>query len=528
MRITLRTLAPLLFLALFAAAFAEHSGRSLRLAITQDEGTLNPFTYQTGYPGYELMTLIFDTLYLNDENVTPQPWLAEGVEIAEDGLTYTISLKPDLVWQDGERLTAEDVAFTIGYFQENLLGRFSTSANKVASAEAPDDLTVVLTLEAPDATFVQTALADIPILPEHVWSEIDDPQSAEEAMGSGPYVLVEYQPDQFYRLAENPDFWGPEPAFDTIIAPIIRDQTATFQALLTGAIDAAVRNVPPELVEQFTGRDDIAIAQGPGFASTILIMDVTKGAFADREVRQVAAGLIDYGRLVDVLLLGYAVAGTPGFMHPASVFANPAVQEYERLTPEEAKARLEELGFSRGADSVYVDGNGNRLEFEFIAPSNNPIRLRAAELIAQDLEAGGFSITVRGMENEALVQRAWPDFDVSQGRDYQMSMFGWSAPVNAQANLRGLLHSDPTVGNLNLSGYSNPEVDRLADEASVETDEAKRTELLRSIQEVLAQDLPLITLFYQDGIYAYRPAAYDDWTYMAGQGIINKGSFVTQ
>lgn len=528
MRIALRILGLLLLFTLFAAALAEHTGRSLRLAITQDEGTLNPFTYQTGYPGYELMTLIFDTLYLNDENITPQPWLAEGLEIADDGLTYTITLKPDLVWQDGEELTAEDVAFTIGYFQENLLGRFSTSANKVETAEAPDDRTVVLTLEVPDATFVQTALADIPILPQHVWSEVSDPQTTEEAMGSGPYMLVEYQPDQFYRLAENPDFWGPEPAFDTIIAPIIRDQTATFQALQTGAIDAAVRTVPPELVEQFSGRNDLEIAQGPGFVSTILIMDVTQGALARREVRQVAAGLIDYARLVDVLLLGYATAGTPGFIHPASVFSNPATQEYQALSPDEAQARLEELGFSRGADGVYADSEGNRLEFEFLAPSNNPIRMRAAELIAQDLNAGGFDVTVRSMEGEALVQRAWPDFDVSQGRDYQMSMFGWSAPVNAQANLRGLLHSDPSVGVLNLSGFSNPEVDRLADQASVETDDVRRGELLRDIQEIVAQDLPLITLFYQDGIYAYRPAAFDDWTYMAGQGIINKRSFVTQ
>ena len=528
MRFAPRLIGLLLSLTLFTSALAEHTGRTLRLAITQDEGTLSPFSYQTGYPGYELMTLIFDTLYLADARLTPQPWLAESLEIAEDGLSYTITLKPGLVWQDGEELTAQDVAFTIGYFQENLLGRFSTSANKVATAEATDDRTVVLTLEAPDSTFVQTALADIPILPEHVWSQIADPQTTQENMGSGPYVLVEYRPDQFYRLAENPNFWGPEPAFDAIIAPIIRDQTATFQALLTGAIDAAVRNVPPELVEQFTGRDEIEIAQGPGFASTILIMDVTQGALANREVRQVAAGLIDYERLVDTLLLGYATAGTPGFMHPASVFANPETQEYQALTPAQAQARLEELGFSRGADGVYVGADGNRLEFEFLAPSNNPIRLRAAELIAQDLNAGGFDVTVRSIENEALVQRAWPDFDVSQGRDYQMSMFGWSAPVNGQANLRGLLHSDPTVGVLNLSGYSNPEVDLLVDQASVETDDAQRAQLLREIQEILAQDLPLITLFYQDGIYAYRPAAFDDWTYMAGQGIINKRSFVTQ
>lgn len=516
----------LLLIGLSALASAGHTGRTLRLAVTQDEGTLTPYTYQTGFPGYELMTLIYDTLYLMDADLAPQPWLAEGLTISDDGLSYTLTLKEGLAWQDGETLTASDVAFTLQYYKDNLLGRFTTSANKVAATETPDDRTVVMTLAAPDATFIQTALADLPILPEHVWSEETDPNTADSPMGSGPYLLAEYRTDQFYRLTENPDFWGPAPAFDEIIAPVIKDQTATFQALQVGEIDVAARTVPPELVEQFqTG--DLKVAQGSGFASTLLIMDVTQGAFANAEVRQIMASLINYDQLVNTLLLGYATAGTPGFMHPDSTFANPATAEYAHLTPDEARAQLEDLGFSASEDGVYADEDGNRLEFEFLAPSDNPIRLRAAELISQDLNAAGFAATVRAIENEALVERVWPDFDVSQGRNYQLSMFGWSAPVNSQANLLGLLHSDPAKGNLNLAGYANAEVDALTDEAAVTTDEASRRKLLFQVQELLAQDLPLITLFYQDGIYAYRPAIFDNWTYMAGQGIINKNSFVT-
>lgn len=518
----------LLGVGLSALVFANHTGRTLRLAITQDEGTLTPYTYQTGFPGYELMTLIYDTLYLMDADLAPQPWLAQDMTVSDDGLSYSLTLKEGLAWHDGEALTASDVAFTVQYYKDNLLGRFSTSADKIAEVVTPDDRTVVLTLAAPDATFTQTALADLPILPEHVWSDVGDPNTAptEAAVGSGPYTLAEYRTDQFYRLTENPDFWGPSPAFDEIIAPVISDQTATFQALQVGEIDAAARTVPPELVERFQG-GDLKIAQGSGFASTLLIMDATQGALAEPEVRQVMAGLIDYDQLVNTLMLSYATAGTPGFMHPESTFANPATAEYTPLTADEARAQLEELGFTAGADGVYADAEGNRLEFEFLAASDNPIRLRAAELIAQDLNASGFAVTVRAMEGEVLVERVWPDFDVSQGRNYQLAMFGWSAPVNSQANLIGLLHSDPAKGNLNLAGYANPEVDRLTDEAAVTTDEAARRELLFQVQEILAQDLPLITLFYQDGIFAYRPAVYDAWTYMAGQGIINKNSFVT-
>ncbi|UCH26121.1 MAG: hypothetical protein JSV66_00280, partial [Trueperaceae bacterium] len=240
------------------------------------------------------------------------------------------------------------------------------------------------------------------------------------------------------------------------------------------------------------------------------------------------AGLINYQQLIDTLLLGYGTAGTPGFLHSASVLANPATQEYARLTPEEAMQKLTDLGFSRGSDGIYVDGEGNRLEFEFLTYSDNPIRLRASELVAQDLRAGGFAIKLLSMDGEALVQRVWPDFDVSQGRNYQMSIFGWSAPVAAQARLGSLLHSDPGLGTLNLSGYANDEVDRLTEEAAITSNDEERLELFHAVQEELANDLPLITLFYLDGIFAYRPAAHDDWVFMAGQGIINKASFLTR
>jgi peptide/nickel transport system substrate-binding protein len=526
MALLARALGATLLVTLTATASLALGAGTLRMAITQDEGTLTPYTYQTGYPGYELMTLIYDQLFLLDADLAPQPWLAESLEIGDDGLTYTLTLRDGVRWHDGEPLTAEDVAFTIDYYQTHLLGRFTTHANKVADVEVRDERTVALTLADPDATFVQTALADLPVLPEHVWRDIEEPRQMTEAMGSGPYRVEEYRSDQFYRLGANPDYWGPAPVFDTIIAPIIRDETATFQALLAGDIDVAVRTVPAGIVDSFANRADITLAQGPGFASTILIMDVSEGALADVEVRRVIAGTIDYGRLIDTLLLGYGTAGTPGFLHPASPFANPATAEYTHLAPEEAAARLAAAGYERGADGVFTGADGDRLQFEFLAPSNNPTRLRAAELIAQDLEAAGIRVTVRAIENEALVQRAWPDFDVSRGRDYEMSMFGWSAPVNARADLRGLLHGDPVKGTLNLSGYSDPEADRLTDEAAVTTDDEERRQLLFEAQERLAEDLPLITLFYQDGIYAYRPAAFDGWEYMAGQGIINKRSFV--
>lgn len=507
-------------------ASANHSGLTLRLAVSQDEGALTPYAYQTGYPGYELMTLIYDTLFLLDSALNPQPWLATNATVSDDGLTYTVTVRDDATWQDGEPLTSQDVAFTFDYYNEHLLGRFTTLVNKVSSVTTPDDTTVVLTLHDTDPTFLEVALTDIPILPAHLWRGVTEPKSVDTPIGSGPYKLVEYRTDQYYRLEENSSFWGPTPTFDTIIVPIIKDQTATFQALQAGEIDAAARNLSPELVDRFADQRGIAVAAGPGFGSTLLLIDDRNGALADPEVRRVMAGLINYEQLVDNLLLGYGVAGSPSFIPPASPASNAATQEYSRLTPDEAATKLKAAGYAPNSNGVFVNKAGDALDYSLLVYSNNPIRLRAAELIAQDLTRGGFKVSVRTMEPDALDAVVWPDFDVSLDRSFDLAIFGWSAPVAAQARLGALLHSDPSVGNLNLSGYANPEFDALIDSLSSATDSAGRQAVLDAVQEIVATDLPFITLYYQDGIYAYRPGLFDEWVFMAGQGIINKNSFV--
>lgn len=520
---------PLLVALLWIGSAGAQADRALRLAITGDEGTLTPYTYVTGYPGYELMTLIYDQLFLMDEELVPRPWLAVGLEIVDD-VAYVLELREDVRWHDGEPFTADDVAFTIAYYQAHPMGRFTSSANRVIEVQVDGASSVTLLLDGPDATFVEAVLADLPILPRHLWQDVDEPRAMAEAIGTGPYRLVEMRSEQFYRLEANPDFWGPPPAVETIIAPIVRDETTTFQALLAGEIDAAVRPVPAGSVAALQARPDLAIAQGSGFATTLLILDVTRPGLDDPAVRRIIAGAIDYGRLVDLLLLGLGTVGTPGFLHPDHPFANPATAEPPRLSPTEARGMLRDAGYLERADGTFVfaDGaaEGVPLAFELLAPANNPTRLRAAELIAQDLAAAGIAVTVRSMESEALTQRVWPDFDVSQGRDYELAVFGWSAPVNARANLRGLLHGDPAKGTLNLAGYDDPEVNDLADRAVAAVDADVRRDVLWTLQERMGRDVPLVPLFYQDGVYAYRPAAYDGWSYMAGQGILHKRSFL--
>lgn len=509
---------------LLAGAVAQQA-ETLRLAIPGEEGTLTPYSYRTGNPGYELMTLVYDQLMLMDEDLVARPWLAASLDV-EDPRTVRLRLREGVRWHDGEAFDADDVAFSFDYYRTHTMSRFTTAADRVERVEVVGPLDVRLHLPAPDAAFVEAVLTDLPMLPEHLWSGIDDPRSVREAIGTGPYRLVEVVGDRFYRLEANDAFWGPRPTVRELIAPIIRDETTTFQALRAGEIDAATIGLPPASVATFQRSPDVEVAHGSNFATMLLIMDVTRPGLRDVQVRRAIASSIDVGRLVEVLLLGYGTPGAPGFLHPDTPLANPATLEPRSRPAAEVRDALEGAGYRLDGDGVYVGPDGTRLAFELLAPSDNPTRLRAAELIAQDLAEVGIDATVRALEFDALTQRAWPGFDVSQGRDYEMAVFGWSAPVNARANLRSLVHGDPTVGTFNLAGYADADVDAWTEGAATAASAEERRELLARVQARIAGDVPFVPLVYRDGLYAYRPSAYDGWSYQEGQGIVHKRSFL--
>jgi peptide/nickel transport system substrate-binding protein len=89
-----------------------------------------------------------------------------------------------------------------------------------------------------------------------------------------------------------------------------------------------------------------------------------------------------------------------------------------------------------------------------------------------------------------------------------------------------LVHSDPAIGSLNLTGYSNEQIDALAEELTTTLDTGRQTELMHEMQAIIAEELPFIMLLYPDAVYAYRPAVFDSWLFMSGQGVFHKLSFL--
>ncbi len=501
----------------------------LRAAIIGDESTINPFTYVTGEPGWNILMMQYDSLYTLGIDGQPQPWLVTKLVRSADRLTYTLTLRDDVYYNDGKKLTAHDVKFTFDYLTKYPVGRFAKDIRGFSSANVLNDYKIEIHLKKPRAGYVRKAFADVPIFPRHIWSEVTDPKKHQfesvTNVGSGPYIMVDYKPDQYYRLKANHKYFAGTPRVEELILVKFADESSSHAAFRTNSVDILFKNIPPEQISMLKGIKGVSIVQGPLFTTQLVIMNYDHKPFHMVEVRKAIAYAIDRQKLVDTIYLGAATVGSNGWIHPKSPYFNNQVKTRYNLA--KAKSLLDSVGIKDTDGDGIREYEGKPMAFELITPNNNALRLRLAELIKGKLLDVGIKITVGSVEQNTWEGAVWPDFDVNKGRNYAMSMWGWSAGVQADTfRAPELVHSNTGVGFLNLTGVSNKEIDRISNLMDTEDVLARRVELVKQLQAAIAEEMPFITLMYPDGPYAYWSSKYDGLAYISGQGIVNKLSFI--
>jgi peptide/nickel transport system substrate-binding protein len=512
-----------------AASPAAKAVPLMKIGTTQDESSWNPYTYNSGYPGWTVLLMQFDTLMAFDLNNVPQPWLAKDVQASADSKTWTLTLASGVKWHDGKDFTADDVKFTIEYFQKNIHGRFSTPLRDVEKIDVTGADKVVITVKAPKPGWRAQALGDVPMLPKHIWSTYEgDPKKATDlkfSIGTGPYQLVEYKADQLYRFKANPNYFKGKPLVDEIVMPIIKEANTAFAAVKTGDLDATVRPLQPELVKDFESTPGLKVVRGPEYGSSSLWVNTERKGLDRKEVRQAINFAIDSKKIIETVYLGFATPGAAGYVHPENPFFNKDVKT--EFSVAKANQLLDGIGAARGSDGTRVLA-GTPLKYEIIVDqTGGPLRVRQAELVSQMLKDVGITTTVKVLERNAYIALAWPEFDVRKGRNYDMAMAGWSAPTQFEAGrLVEQVHSDPLVGSLNLYGFKDPAGDKLAEQLRDEGDPEKRIALAKQMQAYFAEQQFIINVLYQDGLYAYKQTVFDGFKFQKGLGIFQKNSFI--
>jgi peptide/nickel transport system substrate-binding protein len=502
----------------------------VRAAVTGDEGTLNPYTYISGFPGWNLLMLQYDSLMQLDADGMPQPWLASSVTVNDDLTEYSVTLVEGVTFHDGQPLTAADVAFSVDYYVNNPeASRFARDFSGVADVVVSDDHNLTFVLSRPNAGFDLVALADAPILPSHVWESVPLPSEHQfeggTNIGTGPYKLVEYVEGQSYRFEANPDYFRGAPAVEELVVIVFADDAGAQAAIRTGEVDVIFERIPPEQIGLLDAQDPLDIVLGPEFTTQMINYDASKRPFDDVAVRQAINLAMDRQDFVDTVYLGAATVGSPGWIHPGHSSYNPAIVPVYDVAA--ANALLDGAGYADTDGDGVREFDGQPMSFEIITNSPDSLRLRIAELTTEMLAAIGIETQVVPVDTGVWEQAVWPGFDVNNGRNYEIAMWGWSAPVQADTlRLPWLVHSSLDSGFLNLTGYANAEIDALSEALSVEPDAAERNTILGRMQEIIAEDLPFVLLLYPDGAYVYDSSVYSDWEFIAGQGIVSKLSLL--
>ena len=371
----------------------------LVIAISGDEGTLTPYTQVTGYPGSNLVALIYDKLLDLDQDNNPKPQLARSIEAASDNSSFVLKLREGVKWQDGKPFTADDVIFSVGYYQKNTVADSAPQLQDVTDVSASGS-TVTFTLKRPDPEFPKRLLADMRVLPKHIWQDVKDPSkvTAEQAVGTGPYKLVSYKKDrgvsykkdQGYEFAANPDYALGKPKLAKISVKIIPQPQTALAALRTREVSMFTGTVPEEQAAGLERQQDIKIARGTGFSSTLLAINNQRAPLDDARVRTAIATAIDRKALVQTVLRGRGTVGAASFWHPDAPGAKVVESTFD---PAAAGRLLDEVGAKPGPDGIRVL-DGKPMSFDLLVQSTNPQRIRSAELIRDMLKKVGVAVSV--------------------------------------------------------------------------------------------------------------------------------------
>lgn len=435
--------------------------------------------------------LLQSTLTVTKPDLTIGYDLATDIEVSEDGMAWTVSIRDDARFSDGERLTAEDVAFTY-----NLL-RDSSSVNDftmLKEARALDDTTVEFVMERPFSIWPYT-MAITGIVPEHAYG----PDYGSHPIGSGRYVLKRWDRGQQAILEANPDYYGDAPNMEQVTV-LFMEEDAAFAAVLSGQADAAY-TAASYADQEAAGYSLLACetVDNRGFNLPAIEAEERNGLLigndftADVRVRRAINLAIDREEMIANVLNGY---GKPAWsVCDKAPWYNEAAEASGGR--EEARRLLTEAGWAPGEGGILVK-DGMRAELTFLYAANDSVRQALAADTANQLKEIGIDASIRGVGWDTA-------YDEAQS---QPLMWGWGA--HTPMELYNIYHTMEGTGLAAYSPYANASVDAYMDEALASRDLEASYELWKKAQwdgknGITAQgDIPWVWLVNIDHLYWVR------------------------
>lgn len=446
---------------------AQTRGGSATLGVEQDIAGFDPLIVGVFDTGQEAMAaLVFETLTKLDDNAKPKPALALSWEHSADFKSWTFKLRPNVTFQDGSPFNAEAVAFNYRRMLDpNNHCRCLFYISYIEAVEAPDPLTVVFRLRAPapnlPALFAASTVTNV----------IQSPKAIEEMkegynrhpVGTGPFEVKSWQSGDRIVLVRNPDYWEKgHPYLDQVTIRPMPDNTARFASVESGESDIIWTDRAEDIVKA-KKNPKLAVHEYTGSGAQVYAFNTKVAPFDDVRVRQALRMALD--------LKSYAQAEWNGLWQPARdpygpgsfvQCKNPGTLPYD---PAKAKALLKEYG--------------KPVDFKMVVTAT-PRGREIGQIFQEMWRDVGAKMTIDQIDQTALVTKAFR-------RDFQLTPWRIIDLADPDPQMYANFHTGSPV---NLAGYSNPEVDKLLDEARSSADQEKRVHDYCEIARILNRDVP--------------------------------------
>jgi peptide/nickel transport system substrate-binding protein len=473
-----------------------------RVGIESTPASLDPRFASDAY-GVRIVPLLFNGLLRKTASGEVEPDLALSWE-RPDPLTHRLVLREGITFHDGAPLTSADVAATYRFIMNPASGSpHAGSLEALASVETPDARTVIFRLKRPYVSFPFQLTHGI--LPGRLAAK---PDLGEELVGTGPFRLTSYRPDEEVVLTPFDGYFGGKPEIPKLRFRILRNATTRLLEAQSGGLDLLQNAVPPYSVKFLAREQGLRVIEKPGSSYQYLGFNLEDPVVSDVRVRRAVAHALDRTALIASVMDGQARPAT-GLFPPEHWAYAPKVRDYA-YDPERAKRLLDEAGYP----DPDGDGPAVRLHLSF-KTSTDKTANEVARVVADQLAKVGIALDVRAFE--------WGTFfaDVKKG-DFQVMSLRWVGMSDPDV-LHYIFHSTSVPPNgANRGRYKNPSVDRWIEESRIETDEGRRAELYRRIQEQVAEDCVYANLWWLDnvvvlreGIEGYVPLPGGEYTSLA-------------
>jgi len=509
----------------FASCSPAGNGESdivLRIGSTKPFKTTNKFADY--WYGVLSNITTHDSLVKLDSEMNIVPWLASEWEISEDSRLFTFTIVEGAEWQDGEPLTAGDVAFSIEYYRDKdpqagwmaeVIQSLSVEGNEVA-----------LHLEKPYGNLM-TEFMTYSIIPRHIWQNVDEPlkyEGEERTIGSGPFRLVSWDEAAGKFIFEaNEDYFRGKPNVDRLEVNTYANMDALVMALSRGDIDTwwdysgefPITHIP---ALKDAGVIDFATATFLGVPAA-LGFNLEQQPVSELAFRQAVSLAVNYRQIVDIIYAGYGIVPGGGFVPSTHPNYDESVAELE-YDIEKARHLLDEMGIvDTNGDSLREGAGGRNLNLIMLTRADMTSLLRVAEMVAADLEAVGIGTTLKAVDSSTWVA-------AKDAMEYDLVFFRatpWGTLMHA-GHGSGYFDSRRTGAGV-LHNLDEPDYLESCDRRLETAPGAEQAELDRALQQMHAEYLPAIALVWLESVYPYREG-WDNWVvdHIYG-GVVNSFSW---